>query len=117
MKFLADECLYFSTIKLLKNHYYEVVTIKEKGFLGIKNGEVIDLAKKEHCILLTRDMHFCSILKFPPKEHNGIIVLKINPANALKVHDNLLNYLKKYPEKKIKHTLVVIDHNKVRIRR
>jgi len=62
-------------------------------------------------------MHFSNILKFPPKEHDGIIVLKINPVNALKVHDNLLNYLKKYTKEKIIHTLVVIDHSKIRIRK
>ncbi len=28
MSFLADECLYYSTVKLLKNHNFNVITLK-----------------------------------------------------------------------------------------
>jgi len=48
---------------------------------------------------------------------NGIIVLKIRPDNISLVHENLINFLKKYAKEKIEQTLVIIDHNKFRIRR
>lgn len=62
-------------------------------------------------------MHFCNILKFPPEDYNGIIVLKIRPDNTSLVHDNPLKILEKYTKEEIAQTLVIIDHNKFRIRR
>lgn len=117
MKLLADECLYLITTVFLRKHGHDVLTIQETGFIGIKNGEVAELANKEKRVLITRDMHFCNILKFPPENYNGIIVLKIRPDNISLVHDNLINFLKKYAKEKIEQTLVIIDHNKFRIRR
>ena len=117
MKLLADECLYLVTTMFLRKHGYDVLTMQETGFIGVKNGEVAELANKEKRTLITRDMHFCNILKFPPENYNGIIVLKIRPDNTSQVHDNLLNFLKKYTKEKIVQTLVIIDHNKFRIRR
>jgi predicted nuclease of predicted toxin-antitoxin system len=117
MSFLADECLYYSTVKLLKNHNYDVITLSERKSCGIKDREVAELAKKEQRILITRDMHFCNILKFPPKSYSGIIVLKINPNNATLVHGNLLKFLKKYAINDIKQTLVIINHGRFRIRK
>ena len=117
MKLLADECLYLLTTIFLRKHGHDVLAIQETGLIGIKNGEVAELANKEKRVLITRDMHFCNILKFPPENHNGIIVLKIRPDNTSLVHDNLINYLKKYAIENIEQTLVIIDHNKFRIRR
>lgn len=117
MKLLADECLYHKATIFLRKLGYDVLTIQETGFIGIKNGEVAELANKEECTLITRDMHFCNILEFPPENYNGIIVLKIRPDNISQVHDNLLNFLNKYTKEKIVQSLVIIDHNKFRIRR
>ena len=73
MKLLADECLYLITTMCLRKHGHDVLTIQETGFIGIENGEVAELANKEKRVLITRDMHFCNILKFPPENYNGII--------------------------------------------
>jgi hypothetical protein len=105
------------TTMFLRKHGHDVLTIQETGFTGVKNGKVAELANKEKRTLITRDMHFCNILEFPPENYNGIIVLKIRPDNTSLVHDNLLNFLKKYTKEKIVQTLVIIDHNKLRIRR
>jgi predicted nuclease of predicted toxin-antitoxin system len=117
MRLFADECLYLMTTMFLRKQGHDILTIQEAGFSGVKNGEVAKLANKEKRILITRDMHFCNILKFPPENNNGIIVLKIRPDNTSLVHNNLLNFLKKYTKEKIAQTLVIIDHNKFRIRR
>ena len=79
MKLLADECLYFLTTTFLRKYGHDVLTIQETGFSGIQNGEVAELANNEKRVLITRDMHFSNILKFPPVNYNGIIVLKIRP--------------------------------------
>lgn len=117
MKLLADECLYLITTMFLREYGHDVLTIQEAGLVGIRDGEVAELANKEKRTLITGDMHFCNILKFPPENYNGIIVLKIGPDNTSLVHDNLLNFLDKYTKEKIEQTLVIIDHNKIRIRR
>jgi len=93
------------------------LTVQEAGYSGIKNGELIGLANNKKRVLISRDMHFSNILKFPPKNHYGIIVLKITVINVNKVHANLLNILEEYTNKKIERSLFIVDHNKFRIRK
>lgn len=117
MRILADECLYFNTTTFLRGHGYDVLTVQEAGLSGSINGQILEFASKERRILLTRDSHFCNILKFPPKDHNGVIVIKINPTIVSGVHSVLLNFLRNYSQNQIERTLVVIDQKKFRIRR
>ncbi len=62
MKLLADECLYLRTTMFLRKYGHDVLTIQEAGLVGIRDGEVAELANKEKRTLITRDMHFCNIL-------------------------------------------------------
>lgn len=56
---------------------------------GIGNSEVIQLARKEQRVLLTHDVHFSNILLYPPKQHSGIIRIKIHPPSVDKTIEAL----------------------------
>ena len=117
MKFLTDESIFSATVSVLRQYGHDVKDIRELGFSGIDNGEVIEVAKKESRILFTVDKHFGNILKFPVGSNPGVVLLRIKPLTIEKVHPILEDFLKIVKEKEIRNSLVVIDNIKIRIRR
>lgn len=117
MRFLADECVYFVTVKTLRERGHDVVTVQDEGLSGKSDLVVLEHAVIEKRVFITNDMHFSNILLFPPQQHFGIIVLKIRPVTINQVHTVLLGYLSKVDQSKIQNALIIIDRNKYRIHR
>ncbi len=61
IKFLADECVFFNSIKLVRHMGFEVTTIAELGLSGIDDREVISKAQKVNAVLITNDKGFSDI--------------------------------------------------------
>jgi predicted nuclease of predicted toxin-antitoxin system len=117
MKILADHCVFGKTVKLLREHGYEVITLKELGKADTEDEEVLSIASSLNAILITNDKDFGNILRYPPERYGGIIVLKITFENQGSIHEILLNMLKKYDQEQLKKALVVINTKTYRMRR
>jgi len=116
MQFLADECIYKSTIDLLKSKGYYVISVKDVGLSGASDREILAKARESKSILLTADLDFSNIVVYPPETHNGIIVLKISKAEEDATHLVLLKVLQEVDPKLLTKALVIVDDNKYRIR-
>ena len=112
MKFLADECVYLVTVRLLRGLGHSVLTVHEAGLDGQPDEQILEFAQNENRILLTADLDFSNIRRYPPKSYCGIIVLKIRPYNANEVHATLQHFLAATNEASIRETLVIVDRNK-----
>lgn len=117
MKFLADECVYYVTVQMLRDSGHEVVTVQEAGLAGSTDDEVLAYAVAEGRVLITNDMHFSNTLRFPLAQHLGLVVLKIRPRIQEEVHAVLLRFLSTMSQDRMEKTLVIIDRNRYRIRR
>lgn len=115
IEFLADECVFKTTIEFLRSHNYKVSTAYEEKLDGQTNGTILQKAIQTKRILLTADSDFANILVYPPGTHSGIIVLKISKANEDDVHNNLLKLLTEVDSTLIQ-SLIIVDKNKYRIR-
>jgi predicted nuclease of predicted toxin-antitoxin system len=115
LRLLADECVYKVTTDFLTSLGYDVITAQELGLSGADDDIVIDKALVLGRALLTRDKDFSSILLYPPAQHMGIVVLKINPMTVPSVHKVLEQALAQTHE--LAGALLVVDRNKFRVRR
>lgn len=115
MKFLADQCVWGKTIRLLQDNSFPVTTLKEIGQQIASDEEVLKIAKEEDAILITNDLDFSNIVTYPPSKYEGIIVLRLTARTQAAVHKVLLDLLKKIKLEAICHSLVVIDHHIWRI--
>lgn len=81
--------------------------LQEKGFStlicpkGLKNGDVIALAVKEGCVLLTNDTDFTHPRYSENKDFPGIIVFRIHPPDREKLCKALDKLLSKATEKEL----------------
>lgn len=76
MKLLANENFPQSSVKILKDAGYDVVSVGEE-FAGILDREVIDFANKEHRIILTFDRDYGELIfKQGYRPSAGVIYLR-----------------------------------------
>jgi len=68
-------------------------------------------------VLITRDMDFGDIRKFPPSAYGGVIVLKMIYRTSSKVHAVIRKMLLEVKENEFAGALFIVDHNKWRKRR
>lgn len=117
MKFFADECIYFATIKMLRKLGYDVETVTEQKLESQDDEKIFEYAKKSNRILLTFDKDFGNIFRFPLGSHPGIIIVRLKPQTPEETNHLLRNFLKETIPADISRALVVIGKEKVRIRK
>ena len=91
-KFIADENIPLSLIKSLRELGYEVLTVEEVAYFGIKNNELAELSIQHEMIIITRDADFTR-LKRSLMEKIKVVYVKLGGS----------------PDKISKHVLRNID--------
>ncbi|RLD17116.1 MAG: hypothetical protein DRI36_04640 [Caldiserica bacterium] len=117
MHFLADECVPYKTITLLKKNGFKIFTVKDLKIAGKSDSIIFNKAKSSKLTLITIDSDFGNIILYPPKIHYGIILLKLNKPNEYKIHSLLIKFLKNTTSKDLKGKLIIIEPTKIRIRK
>jgi predicted nuclease of predicted toxin-antitoxin system len=117
MKLFADECVYRVTVEALRAWGHDVVTTQEEGLAGKADTVQLARATEQGRVLITNDLDFSHIRRYPPADHRGVIVLKMRPKILSEVHSVLKGLLGCVTEDDLDRTLTVVDHNKYRMRR
>ncbi len=116
MRILADHCVWGKTIRFLKDNDFKVIRLKEVGNIASSDEEVLQIAHRLDVILVTNDLDFGDIRRYPPGKHQGIIVLRITTKNIGSVHLILLQFLNDYGRERIRGKLAIINSKSCRIR-
>ena len=62
MKFVADIGVSQSTVRLLREHGHEVISLRKQNLRRMSNVAVLDKARREESIVLTFDLDFGDLL-------------------------------------------------------
>lgn len=115
VRFLLDENMPFALLELLRNRGFEADHLKKLEKVGIRNGEVYELAEQSGSWILTRDSDFRSYHKFVIHNIKGVIVFMLSDTTTRNILNITGKFLKTHSEKlKSKH-LIIIDDNTVKI--
>ncbi len=116
MRFKLDENLGVRGAEYLRNGGHDVATVFEQQLSGSDDLTVAKVCALENRCLITLDRDFSNPLLFPPKQHAGIVVLRLSPnpdsreiLDALKV---LLTAIK--TEGDIAGKLWIVQRNRIR---
>ncbi|RLE34572.1 hypothetical protein DRJ24_03725 [Candidatus Acetothermia bacterium] len=113
--FLADECVFQGTIDFLRNRGFEVTRAQDLSLRGAPDREVLLRAQKLNLVLLTNDLEFGDIRRYPPSRHKGISVLKLKDYSSMAdVHIVLQDLPTK--EEHIAGSLFIVDRRRWRKR-
>jgi hypothetical protein len=76
MKLKLDENLDVRLVSILRRAGHEVATVRDQGLTGIDDQALFARCSSEARILVTLDLDFASVLRYPPEASGGIIVFR-----------------------------------------
>jgi len=116
LRFLIDEDVPRSTTRVLRDAGFDVMNVHEAGLQGKSDNLVFDFAQSEDRLLITCDLGFSNILKFPPSENHGILVVRVPDSEPIDVFNReVLNAVHEVGENLLHH-LAIVEIGKVRLR-
>lgn len=115
MRFLADENIYPKIVTHLVNTGHDTVNVKELTSSGASDEEVFGLATKQKRVLITFDKHFANVLRYPPENTYGIIVIRIHPPVLIDIVRTIDRFLKEPNIGNLKGKLIVLTRKGYRI--
>lgn len=76
MRIKLDENIDARLITPFKEAGHDAVTVQEQGLKGITDKELYELCRAEGYTLVTLDLDFSNLLRFPPEGTSGLVVLR-----------------------------------------
>lgn len=117
MLFLLDANMPYSAKSLFASPH-EVFHVRDVSLQNARDNDIILWAKEHNAALITCDFDFANILNFPPKNHTGIIVLKIPYFYiASDIKRVLSNFLKKIDTASIPNSTIIAEETRFRIKK
>ncbi len=116
MKFKLDENFGTRTQKLFRERGYDIQTVREERLQGAPDTTIYAHCSAEHRCLITLDLDFADVLRFPPDRSNGIVVFRL-PVNAsIRLFEEITIQLLQLLEKEaVGKRMWVVEPGRVRI--
>ena len=118
MKFFLDANIPYSALEIFEELNLESVHAREVGLSRVDDKAIMDYAKKNDSILITKDLEFANIMVFPIESHNGVIVLRLPPFFKASQFVNVLrDFLNSIDLKDLKKAIAIVKVGRYRIRK
>ena len=114
MILIADECVDFGIVKILRQKGFNVVSILEE-FQGITDKEVIEIAVKHKALLLTEDKDFGELTYRLNFSHFGIFLIRLIDMDRSERINLVVNTLETHFDK-FENKFTVLNNNGIRIK-
>lgn len=116
MRFLIDENIFPLITSYIRKFGHDVKTAQESGLIKSPDDKIVDLAIKEKRTIITFDKHFGDILRYPPQNLFGIILIRIHPPILDHIFHAIDNLFKVYQADSFKGRLIVLSKTGYRVR-
>lgn len=117
MKLKLDENLSHHLAPTLSSLGHDVKTTAEEGLLSRPDTDVAAAAKNEGRLLLTLDLEFGDLRKYPPGTHPGVILFRPRTYGPLAVNRFVEEFIRNSKLELFAGSVVVVDPDRVRVRR
>ena len=118
-KILLDQNIPLATADWLRlqKPAWSIQHVKELGFSGRSDEFLYQWAQREGAIVITYDEDFADARYYPLGQHHGVIRLRVWPTTTEKTIEALQRLLWQLPPKEWHNSLIIIDNQKIRVRR
>lgn len=116
MRLLADQDVYAATVRYLRGLGLDVTTAAERGLSGSEDAELLQIARAEGRVFVTRDRDFGGLV-FVQSLGAGVLYLRVLPSTLEAVHAELGRVLSLYGEAELLGAFVVIEPGRHRVRK
>jgi predicted nuclease of predicted toxin-antitoxin system len=117
MRFKLDENLPAILASDLAHVGHDATTCQAEGIAGNKDAVIASHAASEGRILITFDLDFSDIRKYPPGTHPGIVVFRTHNQDITTCRTAFARLSKSVDEADFHGNLIIVENFRVRIRR
>ncbi len=116
MRFKLDENFGTRTQNLFRTAGHDVETVKEEGLQGCSDNQLYQKCCEENRCLVSLDLDFTDVTRFPPYKTAGIVVIRIpkNPSLAL-LEKLIRQFLKSLSKMSVEKSLWIVEPGRIRI--
>jgi len=116
VKFKLDENFGTRTQRLFHAAGHEVQTVREEGLQGCSDQHLYEVCCAEQRCLVTLDLDFANVMRFPPAETNGIVAVRVprNPSLAL-LEQLIRQFLQAFTQMSVEKRLWIVEVGRIRI--
>jgi predicted nuclease of predicted toxin-antitoxin system len=118
MRILLDANMPRSAVSLLQSHGHAVEHARDIGLGNVPDAQIATRAIETGAVLMTRDLDFADIRRYPPPGHPGIVVLRMaDDAIASEIVQLLERFIQRTDlTAKLPGHLVILEPARVRFR-
>ena len=115
---LIDEALPRSLVRSLRTAGYDADDVRDLGLRGQPDERILLEAQQRSAVLITPDLGFTNILRFPPESHAGLVVVRLpNLFSVSQLTAEVLRSLHEVQLTALARTVVIVEPTRTRIRR
>jgi predicted nuclease of predicted toxin-antitoxin system len=116
MKLKLDENLSRHLKPILIGFGHDVLTAADENLLSHPDTEIAQAAKNEQRMLMTLDVEFADLRKYPPGSHPGVILFRPLSLSPLSVNAFIADFIRRTDLDRLAACVAVVDPVHVRIR-
>jgi predicted nuclease of predicted toxin-antitoxin system len=116
MKFKPDENFGARTQQIFRAGGHDVLTVRDQQLQGCSDQRLYEVCCAEHRCLVTLDLDFSDVLRFPPQEARGIVVIRVPHNPTLSLLEKLIRqFLKSLETMSVEKKLWIVETGRIRI--
>jgi len=116
MRFKLDENLGRRTLNIFREAGHNVQTTIEEGMQGCSDRHLYSVCCNEGRCLVTLDLDFSDVTRFPPEQGSGIAVIRVPRNPSLPVLEKLVHFfLQMLARTTIEKNLWIVETSRIRI--
>jgi predicted nuclease of predicted toxin-antitoxin system len=117
VRFKVDENLPAALVPLLQEFGHEVDDVVAEGLGGRDDTPVLQAATADRRILLTFDLDFADVRRYPPGTHGGIVVFRLHDQRWVTLEVPVRRLLAGGGLERLERGLAIVDEYRVRYKR
>lgn len=116
MKFKLDENFGTRTLEIFRAAGHDIQTVRSQELQGCLDQNLYEVCCKEQRCLVTLDLDFADVTRFPPSSASGIVVIRIprNPSFAL-LEQLIRQFLQVLTQMPVEKKLWIVEVGRIRI--
>jgi predicted nuclease of predicted toxin-antitoxin system len=116
MKFLADMGISPRVVEELRRNGYDAVHLLDENLHRMTDGDILEKARLENCVLLTHDLDFGELLAASGGNLPSVIIFRLKDMRAANISRHLFSIINQQSEALNKGAVLSVTEQKVRIR-
>jgi predicted nuclease of predicted toxin-antitoxin system len=117
MKFKLDENFGTRTQRVFQSAGHDVQTVRDQTLQGCSDQHLYKVCCSERRCLVTLDLDFADVIRFPPAKGHGIVVIRIPRNPSLGLLEQLVRqFLQALTQMSVGKRLWIVEVGRIRVR-